>query len=138
MEKKNDVFGKRLKELRNNKGEKQEQTADSIGISRARYSHYENNHVEPDMDLIRKFADYFRVDTDYLLGRTNTPRKNNNDESDSLAEIKKIVEDYGIEDIFFHNIEDWKNLTDEDIKEIKNHFKYITHKAKERKAKRGD
>lgn len=71
LDKRNEIFGKRLKELRSATGKNQEDIANTVGISRARYSHYENNHVEPDIDLIRKIADVFNVTTDYLLGRTN-------------------------------------------------------------------
>src|SRR5690625_1163679 len=65
------IVGQRLKELRKKREESQETTANNIGISRARYSHYENNHVEPDIEMIIKLAEYFEVDTDYLLGRSN-------------------------------------------------------------------
>ncbi|WP_240456721.1 helix-turn-helix domain-containing protein [Virgibacillus halodenitrificans] len=132
MEKKSNVFGIRLKELRRKKGESQEDTAKAIGISRARYSHYENNHVEPDMDLIRKFADYFNVDTDYLMGRRSSPSIHNTD-FDSLAELKKTVDDLGIQDIFFHNIDDWKKLDRDDIEDIKQYIEFIQQKAKKRK-----
>lgn len=71
MESKNELFGQRLKELRNKKDMNQEKVASLLGISRARYSHYENNHVEPDLELLRKFSDFFGVSTDYLLGRTD-------------------------------------------------------------------
>jgi transcriptional regulator with XRE-family HTH domain len=133
MESKKEIFGKRLKSLRNKKGENQEDTAAAIGISRSRYSHYENNHVEPDMGLIRKFANYFNVRTDYLLGQTDNPDPEENKEFDSLAEVRKVLDEFGIPDIFFHDMEDWKNLTPEDIEELRNHFKYIVHKSKERK-----
>lgn len=131
MEKKNDIFGKRLRILRDKKDMNQEDIAIAIGISRASYSHYENNRVEPDMELIREIANYHKVDSDYLLGITDNPKSNNENEFDSLAEIKEIVEDLGIEDLFFHNINDWKNLSSESVEEIKNHMKYIFHKDKE-------
>ncbi|WP_079708015.1 helix-turn-helix domain-containing protein [Paraliobacillus ryukyuensis] len=68
------IFGRRLKQLRNSKGKSQEEVAVAVNISRARYSHYENNYVEPDIELIRKLADFFEVDTDYLIGRTEEAR----------------------------------------------------------------
>jgi len=70
---KNEILGKRLKLLREKLGKNQEHVANTIGISRARYSHYENNHVEPDIGLIRKLANYFNVTTDYLLGNSDNP-----------------------------------------------------------------
>lgn len=68
MDKNDNVLGKRLKELRRKVGKSQEEIARMIGISRARYSHYENNYVEPDIQLIKKLAAIYNVSTDYLLG----------------------------------------------------------------------
>ncbi len=59
------MIGGRLKSLRGKKT--QEEVANHIGVSRARYSHYENGRSEPDYDTPQKLADYFKVSTDYLL-----------------------------------------------------------------------
>lgn len=59
------TLGKRLKRLRGKKT--QLDIANSLSISRARYSHYENDHVEPDHDLLRKMAEQYHVSTDFLL-----------------------------------------------------------------------
>lgn len=62
------TLGARLRRLRGNR--KQQEIADQLNIGRARYSHYETDHVQPDNDLLDKMADLFHVSTDYLLGRT--------------------------------------------------------------------
>lgn len=62
-------IGKRLKELRGT--DSQESIATTLGVSRASYSHYENDRVEPDIKLIQRMAKHFNVSTDYLLGRTD-------------------------------------------------------------------
>ncbi len=67
---KKETFGDRLRLLRNRLRRNQETIANDLGISRARYSHYENNHVEPDLDLLKKIAEYYDVTVDYLLGRS--------------------------------------------------------------------
>lgn len=59
------MIGGRLKSLRGKRT--QEEIASHIGVSRARYSHYENGRSEPDYDTLQKLADYFQVTTDYLL-----------------------------------------------------------------------
>lgn len=59
------MIGGRLKSLRGKKT--QEEVANHIGVSRARYSHYENGRSEPDYETPQKLADYFNVSTDYLL-----------------------------------------------------------------------
>lgn len=61
------MIGNRLKSLRGKRT--QQETADKLGVSRASYSHYENNHVQPDNEMIIKMADHFKVSTDYILGK---------------------------------------------------------------------
>lgn len=41
------------------------------GISKGGLSYYENAGRTPDISILERFADYFGVTTDYLLGRTN-------------------------------------------------------------------
>src|SRR5690625_6681421 len=114
MEKKNEILGKRLKLLRNKKGgnNNQEDIARDLGISRARYSHYENNHVEPDIDMIKKLAKYYNVTTDYLLGYSDQP----DSEEDALDSIKrKIATEFPEADLMF---EDLANMTAEELEEV--------------------
>jgi len=66
-------FGKRLKKLRKEKKISQEKLADIIGISRSTLSMYELDKREPDIANIVKFADFFGVSTDYLLGKESEP-----------------------------------------------------------------
>ncbi|PID19667.1 XRE family transcriptional regulator [Sporosarcina sp. P35] len=64
------MLGKRMKLLRGNKT--QEEMSKLLGLSRASYSHYENNRVEPDTEMLKKIADIHNVTVDYLLGRTSS------------------------------------------------------------------
>ncbi|MFO6495008.1 MULTISPECIES: HTH-type transcriptional regulator Xre [unclassified Bacillus (in: firmicutes)] len=59
------MLGGRLKTLRGKRT--QEEVAKQIGVSRARYSHYENGRSEPDYETLKKLADYYKVTIDYLL-----------------------------------------------------------------------
>jgi len=63
------LLGKRLIELRGNRTQKL--VAEQLGISRSRYSHYENNYAEPDTTLLQKMSEFYNVSIDYLLGRTD-------------------------------------------------------------------
>lgn len=67
------MLGDKLKELRG-QSRTQEDVAKSIGVSRAAYSHFENNRNQPDNETLAKLAKYFNVTTDYLLGVNNTPQ----------------------------------------------------------------
>jgi transcriptional regulator with XRE-family HTH domain len=59
-------LGQRLKRLRGKKS--QDEFAKTIGISRSRYSHYELDTVEPDINTLKKIADIHQVSIDQLLG----------------------------------------------------------------------
>lgn len=63
------IFPERLKNLRKEKELTQTQLAKMIGISRGALSLYETGKREPDYCTLQKFADFFNVSTDYLLGR---------------------------------------------------------------------
>lgn len=64
-------FGNVLKQLRQSFGMKQDELALRLGISRSRISMYETGQREPDFETLERLADFFNVDLDYLLGRTN-------------------------------------------------------------------
>lgn len=51
----------------------------------------------------------------------------------SLAELNKLVEKYGITQMGFFDIEQWKNLGPEDIRMLEEQFKLIVKMAKQRK-----
>lgn len=61
----NDILRKERKE----KGYTQQQIADILNISRAAYAQYERGQNTPTVDAILKLADFYKLSTDYLLGR---------------------------------------------------------------------
>lgn len=81
------MIGIRLKELRSATNKTQADVASYLGISRASYSHFENDRNEPDNITLSKLADYFNVTTDYLLGREVKQPANNsrNEKADLVA-----------------------------------------------------
>lgn len=80
-----------LKELRGSLT--QEEVAKKLGLSRARYSHYENGRSEPDNHTLEKLADFYNVSIDYLLGRTN---KKNSEVTVAGQDITLSQEEYKI------------------------------------------
>ena len=62
-------FGKRLKTLRIEKGLKQTDMADIMGMTDRQYQRYEYGMINVPATTLNFFADYFGVTTDYLLGR---------------------------------------------------------------------
>ena len=61
----------RLKALREEIKLSQLELADKLNMSQQAISAYENNKREPDIETIKKLADFFNVSTDYLLGKTD-------------------------------------------------------------------
>ena len=60
-----------FKRLRTSSGLTQAEIAEKLGISRSTIGMYETGAREPDFETLEKIADFFNVDTDFLLGRTN-------------------------------------------------------------------
>jgi transcriptional regulator with XRE-family HTH domain len=65
-----DSLGDRLKMLRTEKRMTQYELAKELNMARSTYAQYEVNRRQPEIDTLKKLADYFNVTTDYLLGRT--------------------------------------------------------------------
>lgn len=83
------MFGKRLQYLRKESNKTQQQIATELGISRAAYSHFENDRNEPDSETLVKLAQIFNVTIDYLLGNKHTPEWATKDD---VIELDKILE----------------------------------------------
>lgn len=64
-------FAKRFKELRKQANLTQDEMARKLNTSRSRIGMYETGKREPDHETLEQIADFFNVDIDYLLGRTN-------------------------------------------------------------------
>lgn len=58
----------RLKELRLEHKLTQEEASKIANVSRSSYTHYETGRRTPDIDTLLKFAKYYNVTIDYLLG----------------------------------------------------------------------
>lgn len=67
--------GSKLADLRERLDLTQEEVANRLKLSRAALSHYETHRREPDYDTLRKFADFYDVSIDYILGRTQNPKQ---------------------------------------------------------------
>lgn len=62
-------FANIFKQLRIERGYTQESLAKALGISRSAVGMYESGKRIPDSEDLERFADFFNVDIDYLLGR---------------------------------------------------------------------
>ena len=64
-------FRIRLKELRSEGGEKQEEVAKAVGCTTRQYQRFEHGEQKPGFDNLLALADHFKVTVDFLMGRTD-------------------------------------------------------------------
>ena len=64
------MYGERLKELREASQMSQAQLVRNLGTNQQSISRYETEQIEPNIEMIIKICDFFKVSADYLLGRT--------------------------------------------------------------------
>ncbi|WP_264448896.1 helix-turn-helix domain-containing protein [Bacillus cereus] len=66
------TFGNILRELRKEKKITQKDLAITLKLSESTIGMYERNERQPDYDTLNRIANYFKVTTDFLLGRTTS------------------------------------------------------------------
>lgn len=76
---------KRLKELREENGISQQKLADEFHISQQSIWKYENGLSEPDIKTLIKFADFFDVSVDYLIGISDSKMRAD------AASVKQLI-----------------------------------------------
>jgi len=84
------IFGERLRKLRKEAGLTQPELAERTWLSKAVISNYELGVRKPSIDIVVKFAKYFHVSADYLLGIT--PESNNLDTDGLTADDILLLE----------------------------------------------
>ncbi|MCQ2016755.1 helix-turn-helix domain-containing protein [Clostridium butyricum] len=86
------MLGERIKLLRKEQGITQDQLAEYINVSRSSVNGYENDGVEPSLNVLVKIADKFNVSLDYLLERTEEKYNINILDTDTKDFLLKIIE----------------------------------------------
>lgn len=62
-----EVFRKKLKQLRNDRGHTLEDMVPYIGVNKSTLSKYERGAIEPTLSVLVKISRYFGVTIDYLV-----------------------------------------------------------------------
>lgn len=62
-------FAERLKELREEKGLTQKELSLQTGLAQSSIAHWENNQRIPNIEVAMKFAIFFKVSVDYIVGQ---------------------------------------------------------------------
>lgn len=106
-----------LKSLRKSFGLTQDEYANKLDVSRSTIGMYENGSREPDYETLEAIADFFNVDTDYLLGRTT--------KTTILPEHYYLDEDAREAAEFLHKNPDYKVLFDASRKVKKEDIEFV-------------
>ena len=62
------MFSERIKNLRESLGINQVEFGQKLNVSKQCISNWENNNIQPSIDMLVKIATTFSVSTDFLLG----------------------------------------------------------------------
>lgn len=109
-------FNERFKSERKNKNLTQKELADVFNTDKSTISKYENGHNKPDIDVLIKYADFFEVSIDYLLGRTEA--KIVTSEIVMNDDLAQICEDLINTPKVISILDELKNLSEPDIDKI--------------------
>lgn len=70
-----ELFGKRLKQLRKEHGEKQEHLAAIIDVTSTQISDMENGKAGTTLEKLTLICEHYKVSADYLLGLKEQPEE---------------------------------------------------------------
>ena len=89
------MLGQRICELRTALGWSQVELAKRLQVAKQTVSNWENENIQPSIEMLVRLSKLFNVTTDYMLGLENTPRL----DVDGLpgkvvAHISQLIEDY--------------------------------------------
>ena len=109
-ERRKQLLGKRLLELRKNYHLTQKEVSDIIGITAQTYSGYEEGKFEPSVETLIRLSYLYNTSMDYLTTKYDNPNV-------PESEIEKMVKTYDPENV--RNIEERLALMDAEIKELR-------------------
>lgn len=89
------MLGQRMMELRMACGITQVELARRLGVAKQTVSNWENDNIQPSIEMLIRVAKFFHVSTDYLLGledmRTLTVEGLS---SEIVAHLALLIEDF--------------------------------------------
>ena len=128
-----DNLSSKIKALRKEKKQTQQNIADLLGVRRSTYGEYERGKILPPMDKLKIIAEHFGVTIDYLIGNEEQTEETEETEIDVSGNLESALEYLKNDnDLFFNG----KPLDDETrdllISSIGNGLKmaYIISKSK--------
>ncbi|WP_051622629.1 helix-turn-helix domain-containing protein [Exiguobacterium sp. AB2] len=122
------TIGKRAFARRKDLGLTQKFIAEQLKVSPNTYSNYESDKRKIEADMIPKLAKLLKTTTSYLLGESDDPEETKFEAAMRFSDMEiKILRTLNLSD------DDTKNLTDEQIREIRAFIEFQISRHRERK-----
>ena len=87
------MLGQAIRRLRLERGLRQEELGNLLGVSKQSVSNWENENIMPSVELLLRIADYFGVSLDYLLERGRRTVDVTGLTDMQTAHIQQLIED---------------------------------------------
>lgn len=127
-------FQRRLENLREKKGYSKKEISHKLGFTDNVYGSYERGERRPSFEALIKLADIFDVSLDFLIrGKEYKVDSNLTQNEKALKNITNTLANKGIKSPYFLQSQKWAILSNEDIKELNDHFEWVVEKAKVRR-----
>ena len=89
------MLGQRICELRAHLGWSQVELSRRLRVSKQTVSNWENDNIQPSIEMLVRLSQIFGVTTDYLLGLEDVPRLNVEGlPQNFVAHLTLLIEDY--------------------------------------------
>lgn len=89
------MLGQRIGELRTACGWSQVELAKRLRVAKQTVSNWENENIQPSIEMLVRLSSIFGVTTDYLLGLEKTPRLSTEGLPEAVvAHLQLLIEDY--------------------------------------------
>ena len=89
------MLGQRIHELRTARGWNQVQLAQKLNITKQTVSNWENENIQPSIEMLVRLSKLFSVSSDYLLGLNESANINVDGlPIDFVAHLTQIIYDY--------------------------------------------
>lgn len=110
-------FPTRLKELREEKNLNKRELGELLNISASTVSMYENGNRVPRVEVLKSLADFFNVDTDYLLGiNEDKDMKKKQEEQDIAVIVDNLIKGLSSDSSLLYSGEPMDEVTKELVK----------------------
>lgn len=89
------MLGQRIGELRRSFSWSQVDLAKRLGVAKQTVSNWENENIQPSIEMLLRLAQIFNVTTDYMLGLEDVPRLSVDGlPSNVVAHITQLIDDF--------------------------------------------